>query len=163
MDKPDYKPKLKAENMGMSIEQYKAIYGCMPTKKQANKPNRVEDSIQKKVIKACELMRHEGQRLSKFVNHSPNEGKRSLATGSNLKKMGMSKGYPDLAIEVAKGGYFGLRIEIKSKEGRTSDEQVAWINRLNEQGYLAVVTKGLGETLEVIERYMNMPKTRVQL
>ncbi len=49
------------------------------------------------------------------VNHTANEGKRSYQQGSLLKKMGLSKGFPDISILMARGKYHGFYIEMKLK------------------------------------------------
>ena len=39
----------------------------------------------------------------KLLYHIPNEGKRSVVNGANLKKAGLKKGVPDLCLPVARG------------------------------------------------------------
>lgn len=87
--------------------------------------------------------------------HVPNEAKRNVKTvmragapvryclsGQRALRKGLSPGYPDLLLDVARHGYHGLRIELKRKGGRLSAAQTAWIERLREQGYRAVVCVG---------------------
>ena len=52
--------------------------------------------------------------------------------------------------------YPGLYIEMKYGNGRTSKEQREWINKLNEQGYKAVVCNGFEEAKETIEKYIKL-------
>ena len=80
------------------------------------------------------------------------------------KATGYVKGFPDLQICVpmgrgdAEGGgvYHGLFLEIKKdKKSYPTKEQKEWIAYLNEQGYCVRVTKGLDESIEVIDNYFN--------
>ena len=86
--------------------------------------------------------------------HTPNEAKRDPKTGYFLKQMGMSAGFPDLTIPVPNSQYHGLFIELKKdRTSKPSKEQKRWINLLNENGYRAVITYGLDETIEEINQY----------
>jgi hypothetical protein len=76
------------------------------------------------------------------------------------KRTGYSRGFPDLQITEARGGYYGLFIEIKTHKGRATEVQKEWIDDLNERGYKAVIGKGLGECLQTIDDYMNQKPTR---
>ena len=67
---------------------------------------------------------------------------------------GYVKGFPDLFIYEARGGYHGLAIEIKTIKGRATKEQKEWIEALNERGYKAEVVKGLPEILNCIDAYL---------
>lgn len=86
------------------------------------------------------------------------------------KATGYVKGFPDLQICVPmergagkeggtiEGGgvYHGLFLEIKKdKKSYPTKEQKEWIAYLNEQGYCARVTKGLDESIQVIDDYFN--------
>ena len=73
------------------------------------------------------------------------------------KAQGMRKGYPDIFLPVTTNQYAGLFIELKRiKGGSVSREQKAFLNRLNEQRYLAVVCKGHKEAIHVVKEYLNI-------
>lgn len=91
----------------------------------------------------------------KLMYHIPNGGKRGKSEGARLKRAGVKKGVPDLCLPVPRRNYHGLYIEMKYGNGRTSKEQKEWINKLNEQGYYAVVCNGFEEAKDTIERYIN--------
>ena len=91
-----------------------------------------------------------------LIYHIPNEGKRSNYQGKKLKREGLKKGVPDLCLPVPRKNYHGLYIEMKYGNGRTSKEQREWINKLNEQGYKAVVCNGFEEAKETIEKYIKL-------
>lgn len=86
--------------------------------------------------------------------HIPNEGKRSLREGANLKKAGLKKGVPDLFLPVPRGEYHGLFIEMKRVDGKAREEQQWWINRLIEEGYYAVVCCGWKRAATILVQYM---------
>lgn len=77
----------------------------------------------------------------KFIGYMNNEGRK--------------KGVPDMFLAVARGGYHGLFIELKRADGGVvSKEQREWINKLKNEGYLAVVCHGCQEAQETIEKYL---------
>jgi hypothetical protein len=82
--------------------------------------------------------------------------------GARMKRMGAKKGVPDIMIFEPRWKYHGLMIELKSKDGHASKEQIAWRDALNFKGYhAAIMPKGLGleEGLEwckkLVTEYMN--------
>lgn len=89
-----------------------------------------------------------------LIHHIPNGGKRSKTEATRLKCEGVKKGVPDLCLPVPRRNYHGLYIEMKYGKGRTSKEQKEWIQKLNGQGYKAVVCNGFDEAKEIIEKYM---------
>lgn len=91
----------------------------------------------------------------RMLYHVPNEGKRSRANGARLKAEGLRAGVPDINLDVARGEYHGLRIEMKRRRGgRVSPEQAAWLEALREQGYAAIVAYGWEEAADAIEKYL---------
>lgn len=91
----------------------------------------------------------------------PNGGKRAIKTAVALKKQGVKRGVPDMCLPVPRGGFNGLYIELKRVKGGTvSDEQGAWINALNAQGYRAVVCCGAQEAIKTIREYMGAKDER---
>lgn len=90
----------------------------------------------------------------KLMYHICNEGKRSKAMASLLKKAGLKKGVPDLCLPVARGKYHGLYIELKFGDGKASVEQKWWIEQLKAQGYYAEVVTGWFKASEIIKKYM---------
>jgi len=81
-------------------------------------------------------------------------GKRFSIEAARMKRMGVSAGYPDALLDVPVAPFHGLRIEMKSTDpkAKTSDEQIAWIARLNAVGYLAKRCYGwLAAAREIVE------------
>lgn len=91
-----------------------------------------------------------------LLYHIPNEGKRSHKTGARMKAEGLKTGVPDICLPVARGGHHGLYIELKRvKNSRVTVAQMAWIEALTRQGYVAAVCRGADEAIELITRYMS--------
>ena len=78
---------------------------------------------------------------------------------TKMKRQGMRKGYPDIFLPVTTHHHAGLFIELKrAKGGSVSPEQKAWLARLAEQRYLAVVAKGHREAIAIIKRYLGIDR-----
>jgi hypothetical protein len=71
-----------------------------------------------------------------------------------LKAEGLKPGVPDLFLPVARKGYNGLFIELKYGRNKPSEQQVAYLDALSAQGYLAVVCWGAEEAIETITEYL---------
>lgn len=90
-----------------------------------------------------------------WLYHVPNGGSRGPAEAGRFKAMGVKKGVPDVFLDVPRGGFHGLRIEMKRREGGTvSQDQRDWIDHYNQTGYRAVVCYGWDEAREEIEVYL---------
>ena len=82
----------------------------------------------------------------------PNGGQRHKVVAAKLKASGAKAGYPDIALNLARGGYHGLFIELKTQTGRVSPEQRDWLDRLIAAGNRAVVCRGwLAAQQEIID------------
>ena len=92
-----------------------------------------------------------------WLYHCPNEGKRSLRYGNELRKQGMKKGVPDICLPVPAHHYIGLYIEMKRRDrsvSKVSKEQRDWLAFLNKVGHYAVVCYGWEEARNVILEYL---------
>lgn len=85
----------------------------------------------------------------------PNGGFRAKRTAALLKLEGVRPGVPDMWLPVARGGYHGLVIELKTQKGRVSPEQKKWLEMLTAQGWKAVVCRGAAEAVNTIRWYLN--------
>ncbi len=128
-----------------------------------------EDSIQKQLIawanhqplntekpdqKKLDTEKPNKTRIGDYLHHSPNGGKRQFLEAKKFKAMGVKAGFPDLFLCIAKNGYHGLFIELKTQKGKPTALQQTWLNRLNGQGYKAVVCYGFDEAKEAIKGYL---------
>lgn len=94
----------------------------------------------------------------KAIYHIPNEGKRSVVNGSQLKAAGLKSGVPDLCLPCPRGGYAALYIEMKKDEkAKVSPAQKEWLERLSNLGNYAVVCRSATAAISVIESYLKLP------
>lgn len=104
-----------------------------------------------------------GERIGDHLVAVPNGGQRSKVEAGIMKAEGVRAGYPDLQLDLGRGGWLGLRIEMKRSPeqgpSKVSDEQVIRIERLNANGYRAVVCKGWDAARAEIEAYVAMEPT----
>ena len=76
--------------------------------------------------------------------------------------MGVKAGVPDIFIEVPKGGYHGFRAEFKASKPHNSavqKTQKEWINKLNDQGYYAIIAVGIEQLKLAVIDYLEMGVT----
>ena len=73
---------------------------------------------------------------------------------NKAKATGMKRGVPDLFIYEPRGSYHGLAIELKVGYNKPTVEQLTWLNKLTERGYLAMTSNGLDQTIEIIDTYL---------
>lgn len=103
-----------------------------------------EDDIHKAVI--CHLKSR--AMPGTFWFHPANDGKRSFATASRMKSMGMVAGIPDLII-LRGGEVFGL--ELKSAKGRIRPSQHLIHAAMREAGARTEIVRSVEEALTTLE------------
>ena len=108
-----------------------------------------EDELQIAVIEYCELR-------GIPVVHIPNEGERSVTYGALLKRMGMKRGFPDLFFPIARRGFHGLFIEMKTDKGKLSEDQRKWLTELSKEGYLCRVCRSLEAVIDILSQYYSL-------
>ena len=72
-------------------------------------------------------------------NASVSAFKTSIGVAVKMKRGGYKKGFSDVQICIARGGYHGLFIELKIKGGHITPEQEKWRDDLLAEGYLATI------------------------
>lgn len=93
-----------------------------------------------------------------------NPGKLNLKWANLLTMTGFSRGFPDIvvlskwstSIPIENGCFqlsmgAGLAIELKVGDGRTSKEQIDWLERLSEQGFYSAVCYGSDSAINLIK------------
>lgn len=85
----------------------------------------------------------------------PNGGYRTPATAAKIKAEGALPGVSDLILLIARGGYHGLLIELKTDKGRQSEAQREWQRLIEADGYKYVVVRSIEEFIKVVEAYLN--------
>lgn len=115
-----------------------------------------EDNIQKAVLQWASWQKYKDGKLSDYLHHSPNGGARNPREGAKFKAMGVKAGYPDLILDIARNGYHGLRIELKTDKGRLQASQITRLAMLNDEGCLALVCRGYDEAVGTLKSYMGI-------
>lgn len=105
-------------------------------------------------IAAMDWLRAQHPWIVPYTMHIPNERKASYYAGYILKRMGVLKGASDLFIAWPCGGYHGLWIEIKSKKGRPTTEQLDFLERMKSVGYFSALAYGAEEVINTIQEYL---------
>lgn len=90
----------------------------------------------------------------KMMFHVPNEGKRSVVGGAELKRAGLKSGVPDVILPVARSGYNGLAIEMKVDHNRPTEKQKEWLRGFSREGWKVYVCWGWDIAAHVISEYM---------
>ena len=109
---------------------------------------------QEALIQWAALTVIKGYRVGDYLVHVPNEGKRGPKAASEFKRAGGRAGYPDLILDLPAGDWHGLRIEMKSRDGKPTATQLEWIERLRGAGYRAEVCYGFEDARNVITEYL---------
>jgi hypothetical protein len=91
--------------------------------------------------------------------HPPNGGSRTKAEAGIFKTQGVKAGVPDIVMDLPRGAYHGLRIELKASppnHAAVSPSQKEWNLRLCAAGYCAVICKGIDAAKQVTEAYLSL-------
>ena len=92
--------------------------------------------------------------LARCMFAIPNGGTRIKKEAWALKRQGVKAGVSDITIQVPRGGYHGLWLELKVKPNKATEEQIKFLEAMKEQGYYTVIAYGALEAVDVIKRYM---------
>lgn len=90
----------------------------------------------------------------------PNGGARSGATAARMKATGAKKGFPDVGLPVARGGFHALFIEVKrpkaegKRAGVVGDDQSKWHIALHNEGNCVGICYGWTHARLMIEAYL---------
>lgn len=83
----------------------------------------------------------------------------SVGAARRMKAQGMKAGVPDLFLPAQAGGYAGLWIEMKRRDGgKVSKAQAEWHHYLKLAGYKVVVCHGWAVAVNEIKSYLNQDK-----
>ncbi|HEI6729928.1 TPA: VRR-NUC domain-containing protein [Yersinia enterocolitica] len=92
--------------------------------------------------------------IGDYLIHIPNEGRRGPKAAKDAKRLGLRKGVPDLFLALPRGRYAGLWIEMKVGDGKLSQQQDIWLQKLSSAGYNAVCCFGFTEAVRTVENYL---------
>lgn len=79
--------------------------------------------------------------------------------GGILQGQGVRAGWPDYGLDLPRGGYHGLRLELKAVDEKgngpkPTEQQLVTLRHLERVGYKAVVAWGFEEARHAIEQYL---------
>ena len=97
--------------------------------------------------------------LADDFHHFANERRCSVQQGRTLKRMGVKKGVADFFLALPVNGYAGLWIELKVGKGKLSPEQIAFLGRKTERGYMALPVWGFEAATATIKSYLKDART----
>lgn len=107
----------------------------------------------------CWAAQQKDNRL-KMLFAIPNGGERHKVVASKLKAEGVKKGVPDVFLSVGNMFHHGFFIEFKKpkftnyQNGGCSNDQVRWIDKLTEQGYLCHIHYDWVTAAEALNKYL---------
>ena len=105
-------------------------------------------------IAAMDWLRLQHPMIALHMFHTGNGRRTSHFAGYIGKRMGVLKGVSDLFMAWPTSQFHGLFIEVKSKTGKPTPEQLAFITRMNSVGYYATVCYGADEVIRCIKWYL---------
>lgn len=122
----------------------------IPKKKRNN-----EESVAQRAVMNWWAHVHRLFGLPECVLHSvPNGGFRSVVTASIMKAEGQKRGVFDLKLNVARGPYHGLWLEMKARDGVLSPHQKEFQKAMEEQGYQCDVAWSSFEAINIVTGYL---------
>lgn len=89
----------------------------------------------------------------------PNAAIRGKLTRIKMLAEGLQAGELDINLDIARGGFFGLRLEMKSKDGMLSVLQVSRIDEHRRNNFAAEVAYTADEAWRILTRYISLPPT----
>lgn len=110
-----------------------------------------EDGEQRQLIQWC----RKDPRLQ-FLFHIPNENSAGIKWGIRNRQLGVKSGVPDLFLPIPSQGYHGLFIEMKTRHGKTSENQDRWLSALDAFGYKVFVAHGWEEARDCLLNYLQI-------
>lgn len=113
--------------------------------------NYPEADHQMAVIEWCKWSKYPYDRIYAIEN----ERKATPQQSARRKAMGVRSGVSDLCLPVARNGYHGAYIEMKSAKGIVSDNQQQFIDEVQQEGYFACACYNADEAIEVLKNYCN--------
>lgn len=92
-----------------------------------------------------------------WLHSVPNGGKRDSREAQRLKDEGLTPGILDMALDVARGGYHGAKIELKKPGGKcpkASDEQEKYMEFCKQEGYATLLSNDFSEVKSFLIDYL---------
>lgn len=119
-----------------------------------------EHSQQVALFSACAQYFSEVPEL-RWLFAIPNGGERNVVIAANMKAEGVKSGVSDIFLPVAKRGYHGFFIELKTQAGSESATQKQFGAFVQQQGYLYLCAHGWAEALRGLMWYLNFGHSKL--
>lgn len=88
-----------------------------------------------------------------IVNEQPSK-QRAIAE----KRMGKSKGFPDLLVFLNNGKNLAIEMKRSDKAAKATPEQLEWLKFLSTRGFECAVCHGFTEAVEFISEFLGVEK-----
>ena len=139
----------------MRKSKHREILDQVLARQQIDKPRRHPGQEEHLLQVACmQWFNGQHRNLYGLMHAVPNGGRRDKVTGAKLKAEGVVAGVSDLELKVARHGYHGLCIELKTKTGRQSQQQRWWQKLVETQGYKYIVVRDAQEFIDQVNSYL---------
>lgn len=119
--------------------------------KTRRKPRDLEHKLQSACVRWYRL---QYPKMKHNLFAVPNGSKRDVVIGAKLKEEGVLAGVADLILLKSNRFYGALLIELKTPEGRQSDTQKEWQQKITNDGYKYVIVRSLEDFQREVKRYL---------
>mgnify|MGYP002524490588 CR=1 FL=1 len=116
--------------------------------KQRNKPRHIESGIQQAVVQWFRL-----QYPRYVIAAIPNGGFRNAKEAAIMQREGVLAGFSDLIIVAEHNVLF---LEMKTTDGRQSEKQKEFQNKVNKLGFEYVICRSFEQSVLAIERWLKI-------
>lgn len=120
--------------------------------KTRRKPRDLEHKLQSACVRWYRL---QYPKMKHNLFSVPNGGKRDAATAAKLKDEGAFAGVADLILLKSNRFYGALLIEMKTPEGRQSQSQKDWQQKITNDGYKYVVVRSFEDFQREVRQYLS--------
>jgi hypothetical protein len=143
--KPDDRHKMRKSKMTDELHKDVLIFD------HTGLVRRLESMEQKAAVS---WFRFEFPHLFKSLVHVPNETQGTASYQRGLTEMGRVTGCSDLILLLPSRGYPYVVIEMKTKKGTATEEQVSFMNHHAKQGALCAICRGKEAFQRFIKYYL---------
>lgn len=88
----------------------------------------------------------------------PNGGQRNTIVASKMKTEGVLAGVPDLCIPVARDGFHGLYVELKTGKNKLTQNQQHIIQKLQNEGYKCEICYSFDDFVFLVNNYLKIER-----
>ena len=119
--------------------------------KTRRKPSDLEHKLQAACVRWYRL---QYPKMKHNLFAVPNGSKRDVIIGAKLKEEGVLAGVADLILLRSNRFYGALLIEMKTPEGRQSDTQKEWQQKITNDGFKYVIVRSLEDFQREVKQFL---------